>query len=1409
MPTTRPIFLFAFANDSGRSLRLFKELHAIRDQLEAVDQELIDLRAVDSARLKDIYNPFNNFHNQISIFHYGGHSDEQTILLEDIPSKGKNLGQVLGLELNLRLVFLNGCSNRGQIQALFDAGVKAVIATSASVEDERAKVFAEAFYQAMARKKTIRESFQTAAAFVQEQYCSLEISFRGFPDIGSEEAEEFPWGLYAMEDADLEWSIDKPFETTTGLLARIRQASRQRYQAFTGPGGRYQYLRIDEALLAGIENTRESKARKLIETRIGEDKTPLEHSLEALWPAECTHTLLVGAGGMGKTVSLIQLWEHYLDTERADWPAPVFIPLNEFNNRPEKGFIRNYIREHHAGENVDELLKTPLQVGAARYPHLILLLDGFNEVTATSNELILEINELRAPDKYPGIQLVLSSRVDMRQACQWQRFHLLELQPLSDQQIDTFLKQPLPTDARLLELLRNPMMLSIYAAQTELPQRYREKGLLKETVTSTGEMLFNVELLQRIKIEELYVADLREQAFQRFVLEHLLPAIGWQMQQAELFFLEKEGRQQSMEEILLTAIKECLSEECLKAFPFFRKNLKKKRFKKKPWKLLDSIVDEVCCHGLALLVTEDGNYRFLHQNFRDYFAARYVQNRMQIALKRRTLPEVLKKAPLDFYLRQLLGELEGEHANKMEFCEEKKKWEWSKGQFLVDNYLSRLLELCRGVYERKELGYTAWNILMIWKEQRGELSGLDLKRLNFKGFSFNGLRLSRIGLTTCFTEGVLIEENLFSQGHFDSIASVSYSPKGEHIISRSNDGYAKIWDAGTGYCLQTINGLTRGRSHKITYSPDGKFILSCDTMRSVKVWEAESGNCRLILKGHSGAIRSATYSPDGQRILTSSSDTTAKIWDATTGKCLLTLHGLPKVFYSITYSPDGKQIAFGSGQIVEIWNLSIRQRLLRLEGHSAVVSEVVFSPDGEKIVSVSDDHTAKLWDARNGKCILTFEGHSGWVNSVTFSPDGQRILTTSEDTTVRVWEINSGQCLIKLYGHTGWSTSAAFSPDGSRIVTGSSDRTIRVWDSKTGQCLINIAGQSARISKVSFSQDGKRFLSNSSDCTVKIWDIETFQCFSVLQGHTAWVWSSVYSRDRQYIVSVSWDKTIIKWKAETGYCLWRVQGHSGFIWSVDYSPDGKYILTSSDDKTAIIWEAETGKTVFILRGHSGSVINAKFSPDGKLILTASEDQTAKLWDVDTGKCLFTFHDQSEDLIVATFSPDGRFILLGVGSTVKLLDLETKECILILRNNSSRFDDATISPGGKNILTGSSDCTANIWNISSGKCQLSLEGHSDRVWSVSFSPNGQLILTGSMDNTIRIWDVKSGKCEEKLSNIPGLLIQGCDFRNLHPDSQLSDEAIALLRQYGGIFDDEDARRWTRLCRKHGMPLPRFD
>ncbi|MCB0594463.1 MAG: hypothetical protein H6557_13115 [Lewinellaceae bacterium] len=255
----------------------------------------------------------------------------------------------------------------------------------------------------------------------------------------------------------------------------------------------------------------------------------------------------------------------------------------------------------------------------------------------------------------------------------------------------------------------------------------------------------------------------REQAFRRFILEHLLPAIAWRMCQAGRFYIKKKGREEGqldLEKELKRSIEECLNEDFFDTFPFFNDNLEEENFRAKPRKLFNQAIKQVCCRDLLILITEGNNYRFLHQNFRDYFAARYVQNQIKIGLQKRELPKALRQAPLNFDIRLLLGELEGEHTNKMEWREIEKKWQWSKGEFSIENDLSQLLELCRGMFDEGQLGFTVWNILTIKREQAGELSGANLQQLDFVRFPLNGIRFSRPELAACISKSRLIEQNI-------------------------------------------------------------------------------------------------------------------------------------------------------------------------------------------------------------------------------------------------------------------------------------------------------------------------------------------------------------------------------------------------------------------------------------------------------------------------------------------------------------------------------------------------------------------------------------------------------------------------------------------------------------------------
>jgi WD40 repeat protein len=71
------------------------------------------------------------------------------------------------------------------------------------------------------------------------------------------------------------------------------------------------------------------------------------------------------------------------------------------------------------------------------------------------------------------------------------------------------------------------------------------------------------------------------------------------------------------------------------------------------------------------------------------------------------------------------------------------------------------------------------------------------------------------------------------------------------------------------------------------------------------------------------------------------------------------------------------------------------------------VTGAAFSPDGTRVVTVSEDMTARVWDAATGKPLGIPLTHQAMVTSAAFSPDGTHVVTVSGDGTgtARVWEI--------------------------------------------------------------------------------------------------------------------------------------------------------------------------------------------------------------------------------------------------------------------------------------------------------------------------------------------------------------------------------------------------------------------
>lgn len=297
------------------------------------------------------------------------------------------------------------------------------------------------------------------------------------------------------------------------------------------------------------------------------------------------------------------------------------------------------------------------------------------------------------------------------------------------------------------------------------------------------------------------------------------------------------------------------------------------------------------------------------------------------------------------------------------------------------------------------------------------------------------------------------------------------------------------------------------------------------------------------------------------------------------------------------------------------------QRFSPLRGHDGRIRSAAFSPDGRRIVTASEDQTARIWNARTGRAIgEPLSGHTKQINQAAFSPDGSRIVTASDDQTARIWDVESGRELRKLEGHTKSVRSAAFGPDGTRVVTASDDQFARVWDAAGGTEISALKGHTSRVNSAAFSPDGAQIATAAWDRTLRVWDAQTGQSlWEVKNAHARDINGVAYNSSGTRIATVSDDGTARVWDTATRQPISELKEHTDWVLAGAFSADGTRLVTASRDRTARIWPNDPDLPVVVIRGHSQALTSAAFSPDGARVITTSEDGTARVWDARDGR----------------------------------------------------------------------------------------------------------------------------------------------------------------------------------------------
>lgn len=214
----------------------------------------------------------------------------------------------------------------------------------------------------------------------------------------------------------------------------------------------------------------------------------LQELMKKLLSPDGSSVLLLGGGGAGKTTALMRA--AYLQPPEYSSIHPAFTYLSLYD-WPEgsQSYIKDMILEslkfkpdtdsmEMARHELLRLLSSPVQTRLGERPGLVILLDGLNEASGDTRELLREISEL---SKLRGIRILLTSRSDIGEL----PFSKMTLRPLEKEEVRKILGENgvlMPEQEALSELLRSPMMLSIYIRavleqEKQIPIQSREQLL--------------------------------------------------------------------------------------------------------------------------------------------------------------------------------------------------------------------------------------------------------------------------------------------------------------------------------------------------------------------------------------------------------------------------------------------------------------------------------------------------------------------------------------------------------------------------------------------------------------------------------------------------------------------------------------------------------------------------------------------------------------------------------------------------------------------------------------------------------------------------------------------------------------------------------------------------------------------
>jgi RNA polymerase sigma factor (sigma-70 family) len=352
------------------------------------------------------------------------------------------------------------------------------------------------------------------------------------------------------------------------------------------------------------------------------------------------------------------------------------------------------------------------------------------------------------------------------------------------------------------------------------------------------------------------------------------------------------------------------------------------------------------------------------------------------------------------------------------------------------------------------------------------------------------------------------------------VDQVLVTPDARKLVTRGQDGDARLWDAVTGTDLRPIAGnWQRG----MALSPDGRFLVwpvadektqfkdpkrpnAIHTGSRLRLYDLWADTFVDRFGPFEGDAQELFFTPDGKSLVTvDHRDGMVRVWDFATGKERRKFRVVREaeatrdyLVWNSVLSPDGGTLVvtyqpagFGafSEFVARLFDVATGRETHELTGCYYYIA-VAFSPDSRLVVTGTQalnrfaqeqlkrpPNQVFVWDAATGKRVAALpDGLPAGAVAAAFSADGRTLATAVPDGLIRLWETATWTVRCEYRGHRDRVTALAFATDG-RLFSGGNDTTALAWDPRPAKSAgtIEVAwdGLTNSDSSVAFKAQGQ------------------------------------------------------------------------------------------------------------------------------------------------------------------------------------------------------------------------------------------------------------------------------------------------------------------------------------------------